>query len=361
MSSRLRRIGVIVVASLALALVAAPGAGAALGGGYAPDPPGGIAIPGGGTDTRFGRVIVNAGGLLVVGAPDANNGDGAVVFVNPVTSETQRINAPLEPSHVEDRTNFGASVLKIPDVGSCIGGLPGQNCTASPTRDGNPEVLVGAPGADLNGGSGVDMGLVYVLDGLTRGIMKRVQLGPEQTPDDPVIGAPLEGKPDFGRSLSTASGMPPCLGSGGVAPCPTQSFRISEGDLDQDGTGDVVIGAPLYRESADWPACTAPPGQACPSTGRIYVVSGARLGGTGVDSCLSDDITPLVFGSPTLFPYASQERCAARPSVHPSSLSATSARATPAVSMVRSAPPPIFGVPDGIPDLLVSATGYGRG
>ena len=248
MSSRLRRIGVIVVASLALALVAAPAAGAALAGGYTPDPADGMSMPGGGANTRFGRVIVNVGGLLLVGVPDANNGDGAVVFVNPSTvpPETQRINAPLEPSHTANQTNFGASVLRIPDVGTCIGGLPGQNCTASSIRDGNPEILVGAPGADLNGGSGVDMGLVYVLDGATRGIMKRVQLGPEQTPDDPVVGAPLEGKPDFGRSLSTVSGMPPCLGTGGVGACPAMSFRISEGDLDQDGTGDVVIGAPQY-------------------------------------------------------------------------------------------------------------------
>src|SRR5688500_5402216 len=94
-SSRLLRIGVIVVASLSLALIAAPAAGAALAGGYAADPAQGIAMPGSSANSRFGKVIVNAGGLLLVGVPDANNGDGAVVFLNPVDQQTQRIDAPL--------------------------------------------------------------------------------------------------------------------------------------------------------------------------------------------------------------------------------------------------------------------------
>jgi hypothetical protein len=359
-SSRLRRIGVIVVASLALALAAAPAAGAALAGGYTPDPPDGMPIPGSGTDSRFGRVIVNAGGLLLVGAPDANNGDGAVVFVNPVSGETQRINAPLEPSHTDDRTNFGASVLMIPDVGACVGGLPGQNCTSTATHDGNPDFLVGAPGADLNGGRGIDMGLVYVLDGPTRGIMKRVQLGPEQNPDDPVPGAPLEGKPDFGRSLSTASGMPPCLGSGGVGACPALSFRVSEGDLDEDGTGDVVIGAPLYRESADSTTlCTAPAGQACPSTGRVYVVSGAKLGASGRRLSLSDGL-PLIFGSPISFPYAPEDN--SPPAFGASVLPLGDVGSCDTTGLISAiCPAANLRGQDGIPDLLASAPGADAG
>ena len=250
--------------------------------------------------------------------------------------------------------------MKIPDVGSCIGGLPGQNCTASPTRDGNPEILVGAPGADLNGGSGVDMGLVYVLDGLTRGIMKRVQLGPEQTPDDPVIGRTARGE----------AGLRPqplhCLGDAALPRLrrrrrvPGESFRISEGDLDQDGTGDVVIGAPLYRESADWPACTAPPGQACPPTGRIYVVSGAKLGGTGRRLSLSDDSHSLVFGSPTSFPYASED--GAPPDFGASVLPLGDVSSCDTSGLDgQVCPPANLRGPDGIPDVLVSSTGTDAG
>jgi len=152
LSSRLRRIGEFAVISLALALVAAPPAGAALAGGYAADPADGVSMtPPLNGNEHFGSTIVNAGTLLLVGVPDANDGLGAVVFINPVNHETRQINAPLEPSH-SGPTHFGASVAVIPDVGKCQPPDPtrGANCIPTPNDPlHTPDYLVGAPGADI--------------------------------------------------------------------------------------------------------------------------------------------------------------------------------------------------------------------
>src|SRR3954454_8730515 len=91
MGCRLRRIGGLVVASCAVALAAATSAGAALPSGYSADPPDGVAMPSTKPGDHFGTAVANLNGLILVGVPDANNGEGAIVFVNPTTGDTQKI------------------------------------------------------------------------------------------------------------------------------------------------------------------------------------------------------------------------------------------------------------------------------
>jgi FG-GAP repeat len=367
-SSRLRRIGGLVVASFAVALLSAPGADAALAGGYTPrelSEPAPV-----GTADGFGGTIVTAGGLVLVGVPKANGGDGAIAFINPLTGESRRLDAPLEPSHIGASTNFGASVAVIPDIGKCLAAPAkrGAACTASPTRDGIPDYLVGAPGADINSGAGVDMGRVYLFDGSTDGLMKRIQIGPSPANTaNPVPGAPAAGKPDFGRSVASISGLPPCAGSGGIGDCPALSARVANGDIDGDPgqVPDLAIGAPRYRETADSnPACVGPP--VCEPTGRFYVFKGEDLTGPGnvitaeepspnppclTSSChlVFDGAIPYPYPQETSSPPAFGEAISPLGDIGSCDVTGVIGPICPA-GHARS-------TPDGVPDLLVSGPG----
>jgi FG-GAP repeat len=365
-SSCLRRIGGLVVFSLALALMVAPSAGAALPGGYSASPADGIGLPSRTPDDgAFGSTMANLGGLLLVGVPEANAGQGAIVLVNPYDpAQTQRIDVPLEPSRVEgEPTHFGASVAAIPDIGKCQQPTtqPGQTCAPTATPDGVPDFLVGAPGANVNNTQGgIDLGRVYVFDGSTRGVMKRIQIAPRSA-TDPIPGAPLAGKPDFGESVSSLSGTPPCLGAGGLTACPGAD-RVTKGDIDGDGIPDIAIGAPLYRESEDSSlACQAPTGQACPPTGRIYVVKGADLTTPGEVTALSDE-SHYALGVPTTYPYSDADS-SATPQFGASIVPLGDVGSCDTSGVLGAVCPAdhVRNAPDGVPDLLISGTGVDAG
>src|SRR5262245_29923611 len=214
MRSRLRRIGGLAVASCTLALIAAPSAGAALAGDYAAAPTDDPA-PANAAD-HFGANIVNAGDVnndgrddLMVGVPDAPGSlpglSGKVVFVDGQTggiiATVRQPSTDTLISHVGASTAFGAQVVTIGDIGSCSGA--GANCNVGP-KDGYPEHVVTAPGSDISS-SAVDMGIVYVLDGKTNEVLKRIELAPDDRPASP---------PGFGKSASTAAGEPACAGFG---------------------------------------------------------------------------------------------------------------------------------------------------
>lgn len=351
--------------ALVLALAAAPSAGAALAGGYSAEPAGGIAMPSASAGDLFGSTVVNAGQLLLVGVPKAAGGEGAVVFVNPADGVTRRVNPPLEPSHVGEPTSFGASVALIPDIGKCVAaGSAGAPCTPTQTLDGRADYVVGAPGADINSGEGRDMGRVYVYDGASDGLMKRIQLGPSP-PDSstPVDGAPLEGVPGFGAAVSSASGLPPCAGSGGLGACPPVPARAAAGDVDGGGIPDIVVGAPDYRETSDSnPVCEADFPGTCEPTGRVYVVRGEDVT-QGGQTPLAASESHLVFGAPLTYPYVDAGgsdppsfggAVAPLGDIGSCDLSNAFNGSVCPAAQVRNAP-------DGVPDLLVAATGADLG
>jgi hypothetical protein len=327
-SRRLGRTGDLVVGLFALAAIAAPSAEAALPAGYTANP---VENASGSTSDRFGARMVNAGDVnadgkddLLVGMPESPGGlpgvSGRVVFLDGGTGQAIRtIPSPSSDwliSHEGATTAFGAQVATIGDL----------------TGDGAPEHAVSAPGSDINA-SAVDMGIVYVLDGRTHEISKRIQLAPDDRPGSPS---------GFGKALSATGG-----------------------DLDGGGETDIVVGAPDYAEDAlsdtNPDACPFGGPATCPGLGRVYVYRGEDVSGSPT--------TPLV--NP-LYPIKYFDAAAAAQQPR---LGAALAPIGDVGSCVVSQPPgpsnsscltatQAFApgnVPDGYPDYLVSAPGLPSG
>ena len=349
MSRRLRLIGDLVVGLLACAALAAPSASAALPAGYSARA---IADATGSPSNgdRFGANMVNAGDVngdgiddLLVGMPDAPKPvlgvSGKVAFIDGRTGQTIRTVLPPQSdwsiSHSGQDTRFGAQVANIGDVNG----------------DGVPDDAVSAPGADISAGA-VDMGIVYVLDGKSGAILKKIELAADDRPDS---------SPGFGEALASASGEPACAGFGGTAPCPdTPSSLVARGDLDGRGKGDFLIGAPNYTETQDTnlSACPASGPATCPGLGRVYVYSGEDITGSANTPLIQPTFTIQYpdaatasqqphFGA-ALAPIGDVGTCAFdETQVQPP----TADCLTPTSQIAPSA------VPDGYPDYLASAPG----
>jgi hypothetical protein len=338
------------VGLLALALIAAPGAGAALSAGYtateAPNPPASAS-------NHFGANIVDAGDVngdgkddLLVGVPDVPDPGGLpsitgeVVFIDGQTGGP--IGNPIRPptsdtliSHTGAPTAFGAQVATVGDLNG----------------DGVPEHIVSAPGSDLSA-SAVDMGIVYVLDGKPPfAILKRIELAADDRPAS---------SPGFGEALSSAGGEPACAGFGGTADCPdAPSSPVARGDLDGGGKADILIGAPDYEEDSltdtNPDACPGP--GTCPGLGRVYVFSGEDVAGSPSTPLVTPSTTIKYFDQPTageqphlgaaLSPIGDVGSCAVQTPPGPANSNCTT-------------PTQAFGpsdAQDGYPDFLVSAPG----
>ncbi|MBW3609733.1 MAG: integrin alpha, partial [Actinobacteria bacterium] len=165
------------------------------------------------------------------------------------------------------------------DLGSCPGGRSGQTCPANPIGppDGVPELLIGATGVDVGGV--VDVGRVYVIDGATRAVLKRI--------DMPAADRVLTGRgAGFGREVLAPEGLPACEGNAGIGLCEkTMPTTVQIGDMDAGGRPEIVVGARRFNET---PA-TAQPGSHCASAaagascrgaGRAYIYRGEDIAGT---------------------------------------------------------------------------------
>ncbi|CAA9508007.1 MAG: hypothetical protein AVDCRST_MAG67-2552, partial [uncultured Solirubrobacteraceae bacterium] len=241
----------------------------------------------------FGRGMAGAGDLNSDGVDDllmpqqagSPNGEGMVFVISGASGGLiARIDAP-DPGGAGARAGFGSfwtskvgsRAVTQSDLGSCSGAAAGALCPQNPIGppDGIPEIVVGARGVDANG---VDSGRVYIYDGATRALLKRIDMPPADA------GAPnalLRGS-GFGRTALNPAGMTACEQNFGVGICPAVARAVAIGDLDGGGRPDLVIGAPQLTES---PATAQPgshcagrpPGTVCEQAGRAYVYRGEDI------------------------------------------------------------------------------------
>lgn len=348
--SWIRLVGAIALLTLPAALAAAP-AFAALPYTYGPQR---IDSPSPAAGARFGDTVVNVGDLnnddiddLAVGSPGADAGKGVVYLVS--GSDGLRLGPPSIPSPDASTggqpAGFGTSIARLGDVGGCpgFGGDPGGDCDAETSDmnfpDGAPDLVVGAPGVDLTV-DGEDTGRVYVIDGASGAVLRRIDMPPQDRTDQGTFGHPA-----FGQSVLVPAGLPACVGNAGIGACDSLPPAVKNGDVDGTligGTADIVIGAPHYYETPSSPGCGAPP---CLEAGRVYVYRGEALGGRGPSQPLNTPLRTIQnpdadSGSPTWFGY---------------SLTATGDVGKCSSPTGPSVCPDPTNVPDGKPDFFVSA------
>jgi hypothetical protein len=228
----------------------------ALGGGYTATT---LDNASGTASDHLGASVTNLGDLngdgkddLAVAMPNApdpslSGVSGKVVLVNGGSGGLlgQALTPPLEPSHAGTPTRFGAAVVDLGDIGHCTST---QSCPSVGPQDGTPDFAVSAPGADISS-TAQDMGIVYIYDGKTFQVMKRIEIAADDRP---------AASPGFGKALAPLANA-------------------------DDGTRpDLAIGAPDYDETAetDFAGCGAPDPNTCPKLGRVYIVHGEDIAAT---------------------------------------------------------------------------------
>ena len=181
------------------------------------------------------------------------------------------------------------------DIGSCPAGTAaGQTCASQTigAPDGKADFLVGAEGIDVGGVR--DVGRVYVIDGGTLSVLKRIDMpaGDRATlaarqAQFPLPATNVSG--GFGRTAVSPRGLPVCQGNGGVVACPSLAempAAVRIGDTDAGGQPDVVIGANRFTEigSTAHPeshcALQSNPNGICHDAGRVYIYRGEEIAGS---------------------------------------------------------------------------------
>ena len=289
----------------------------------------------GNADT-FGFGVVNAGDLNADGVDDLltsqgtrilNDGTGAengeVLVISGANGSIIRTIAAPEPETAsgtgltEDRSAaFGfyvgsigrnAAAAPFTDLSSC----PGGNTDADPfcdaatvgPPDGIPDIVASAlfvnrTSAAAADGVAEDIGRVYVIDGATFTVVKRLDM-PQADVDDladeteqlSATSAAARARPWYGRTVLNPMGRTPCAGDFGVGPCAATPEPVRRGDLDGAGLPDIVVGASAYKyEEAEGtnPACNDTPAvDTCIRSGRTYMFRGETIVGTSPDAALS--------------------------------------------------------------------------
>ena len=358
--------GLAVLVALLYACVSGS-AWAAVPGGYAVqplDPPG----PASGTlnGARAGDAVLNAGDVdsdgtddVLVAAPSAPISvriTGRVYMYSGATGGLLwQAEAPSpQGAAVDDPTRFGAALARLGDIGRCA--FAGASCGLNNQLDGAAEVLVSAPGTDVDSDTGRDEGVVYVLDGATGRTLKELRLSAAERP--------AFGSGGFGKAVSALAGQPPCAGFGGIGPClEPPSSAVAIGDVNGGGKPDFVVGAPDYTElggnfGGEYPGCPADVDQ-CPGVGRVYVVLSEAISGsslTPLDLSSTDNAILVQFpgqaggGGPPRFG-------SALTSVGDLGQCTDGVGAATCVGVPAS----LTNVPDGRPDFVASAPGTDAG
>lgn len=225
---------------------------------------------------NFGDIFTNVGDVNGDGNDDLvaaqrSPGDGRVFVLDGSTGGLIRTVPAPDPSTDNRAARFGQQVGRVPDLASCTGGVPGQNCPGPVSGpDGVHEFVVGAPGVDIPAATGtaVDIGRAYVIDGATGAVLKRLDVPPADLADQAAVAPALR---SFGHGrmvLSPWSDYP--------LDAPP---AVKVGSMDGDPLADIVVGHPSYFEQgpATNPACDPGP---CFAAGRVYFYSGSDIVGT---------------------------------------------------------------------------------
>ena len=361
--------------------------------------------PSAGAADTFGFTVVNGGDLNADGIDDLlvpqgtrilNDGTGAengeLLVISGADGSVIRTIAAPEPETAggtgltENRSaGFGffvgsigrnAAAPEFTDLSSCPGGNtdadPFCDAAAVGPPDGIPDIVASALFVDRASpaaadGIAEDIGRVYVIDGATFTVVKRLDM-PQADVDDLAdeterlsAASPLaRARPWYGRTVLSPMGQAPCAGSFGVGPCPTTPVTVRRGDLDGGSRPDIVVGASAYKyEESEGtnPACDDTAAvDTCIRSGRTYMYRGEDIVGTSPDAILgtagwnivnpyaqADDPETRVVNQLELFGH----------SVAPIGDLGTCNSAPNAAGFCPAAQ--INGVPDGKPDVLVAA------
>ncbi|HWI09269.1 MAG TPA: hypothetical protein VNT54_17345, partial [Solirubrobacteraceae bacterium] len=255
-------------------------------------------------------------------------GNAGVIFLfSGATGQLLRQTNAGDPGGAGSNAGGDNFLARLTDLGSCasapaqVPGQPGPTCASATVGppDGVHEILVGAGGVDVEGV--VDVGRVYVLDGKTLAILKKIDM---PAADRALIAARQAENPGaadvrggFGRTATNPRGLPPCAGNSGVGPCPTNAQippAVRIGDFTGDGTGDIVIGANQFPENGATAHpdshCARNAGTAtCRGAGRTYVYRGEDIAGSDPATNLSTALMILKnIGAQVDDPFASGQQ-----------------------------------------------------
>jgi len=265
------------------------------------------------TSAAFGRAMAGAGDidrdgkddLLLSQQANSPGGEGQVFVISGATGA--RIDTLVAPdagnptnAAGNSRAGFGSfQVSKIgsgrgtpgsfTDLASCAGGTSGALCPAATIGgpDGIPEIVVGARGVDPRGRP--DAGRVYVFDGATRALLKRID---QPAADTTNLALTRVGNgTNFGRTALNPAGLTACAGNFGVGDCsPGVPRAVVIGDMDGGDRPDLVIGAATHTEdstTADPTSqCARTPGARCEAAGRLYTYRGEDIVGSSPQEIL---------------------------------------------------------------------------
>jgi len=270
-------------------------------------------------EDHFGVALVNAGDVdgdgnddVLVGT-DEHGGAfaGTVYVVSGADGSIIRSMPAPDAGGAGNGSAWGGYVGKIADIGSCPGfaGQPSDDCAAATigAPDGVPDELVTALGVDVpytggGGGTLVDAGRAYLIDGATGAVLKRIDMPDADLVDQ--AGKPGPPKPAFGRTILAPAGLPPCAGNGGIGTCATMPPAVAIGDMNGGGAADIIVSASDIFETSATANPASPCGQAvganCLQSGRSYIYYGESIAGS--DPSVDENTPDIVIKNPAAQP-----------------------------------------------------------